>query len=404
MCGLAGIIRLDGGTVDPRPMVRMLDALAHRGPDGVGTHCEAGVALGHRRLSILDPSEAGAQPMVRGPHILVHNGEVYNYLELAEELREHGEQFTTGTDTEVMLAAYRVWGPDAVARFNGMFAFALWDGERRRLLIARDRMGVKPMYIRRTPRSLAFASEPIAFVAGGSLDADDGWLPQPHLGAMHDFLARGWTEHSDATFLDGVTSLPSAHHMLVDADGERLTRYWGPPPLADDTRPTVRGTDLRRDEDLVDAFRSTFDSSVRLRLRSDVAIGTCLSGGLDSSAIVATVAKLRAEELTPAHAQMPRLGFHARFPDHGIDESAYAELVAEDARLGLIHTTPVGSPLLGVRRWRRGWDSNPRTFRSTVFKTVAIVRSATSPMPEHTRRDGCRPQSMAWTIQTFWSK
>ena len=327
-------------------MVRMLDALAHRGPDGVGTHCESGVALGHRRLSILDPSEAGAQPMVRGQHVLVHNGEIYNYLELAAELRDHGEQFSTGTDTEVMLAAYRVWGPDAVARFNGMFAFALWDGERRRLLIARDRMGVKPMYLRRSPRSLAFASEPTAFIAGGPLDADDGWLPRPHLGAVHDFLARGWTDHSDATFLDGVTSLPSAHHLLVDAAGERLARYWGRPVLSDDARPTVRGTDLRRDEDLVDVFRSTFDSSVRLRLRSDVAIGTCLSGGLDSSSIVTTVAKLRGEEATPAHAQMPRLGFHARFPDHGIDESRYAELVAESAGMGLIHTTPVGSPLL----------------------------------------------------------
>jgi asparagine synthase (glutamine-hydrolysing) len=131
MCGVAGILRLDGGPVDPGPVERMTSALGHRGPDGSGMHVAGNVGLGHRRLSILDPSDAGAQPMFRGRNVLVHNGEIYNYLELAAELREHGEQITTGTDTEVILAAYDVWGPDAVRRFNGMFAFALWDGERR---------------------------------------------------------------------------------------------------------------------------------------------------------------------------------------------------------------------------------------------------------------------------------
>jgi len=285
---------------------------------------------------------------VRGPLVLIHNGEVYNYLELARELETLGERFTTGTDTEVILAAYRAWGTDAVARFNGMFAFALWDADRRRLLLARDRMGVKPVYVRRTAHSLAFASEPTAFVAAGRLDPDDGWVPRPHLGAMHDFLERGFTDHSDATFLEGVTALPPAHMLVVDGDGDRLARYWALPPLADDDRQSVRGTDRRRDQELVEAFRSGFDSSVRLRLRSDVAIGTCLSGGLDSSSIVATVAHLRAAEATEAHAQMPRLGFHARFPGNGIDESGYAELVAEATGIRLTHTTPAGSPLLAT--------------------------------------------------------
>jgi hypothetical protein len=125
--------------------------------------------------------------------------------------------------------------------------------------------------------------------------------------------------------------------------GEQLIRYWAKPPLADDARPTVRGTDQRRDQDLVDEFRSMFDSSVRLRLRSDVAIGTCLSGGLDSSSIVATVAKLRAEEPSGEHEQMPRLGFHARFPDKGIDESGYAELVARHTGIELTHTSPAAA-------------------------------------------------------------
>lgn len=348
MCGIAGILGLDGGPVDAAPVERMVCNLAHRGPDGSGIDVVDGVVLGHRRLSILDPTEAGAQPMRRGQLVLVHNGEVYNYLELAAELRDLGEQITTGTDTEVILAAYARWGPDAVARFNGMFAFALWDGERQRLLLARDRMGVKPLYLRRTRRSLGFASEPGAFIAASALDPDDAWRPEPRPGVVHDFLARGWTDHSTETFLDGVTALPAAHILVVEAGRERLARYWEPPALADDARPAAGVGDRRRDDALVEEFRATFDSSVRLRLRSDVPIGTCLSGGLDSSSIVMTVAELLAGERGSAHEQAPRLGFHARFPADGVDESSYAELVARKSGIRLIHTTPAGSPLLGA--------------------------------------------------------
>jgi asparagine synthase (glutamine-hydrolysing) len=346
MCGIAGILRLDGGPVDAGPLGRLIGALAHRGPDGSGIHIAENIGLAHRRLSILDPTEAGRQPMFRGRVALVHNGEIYNYQELAAELRDRGEPITTGTDTEVMLAAYRAWGPEAIKRFNGMFAFALWDPERRRLILARDRMGVKPVYLRRTRHLLAFASEPAAFLAAGHLDADDTWSPEPNLGVVHDFLARGRTERSTATFFDGVTSLPPAHILVIEDGRERLIRYWGPPTLADDDRPVVRGTDLKRDGLLVEEFRETFDSSVRLRLRSDVPIGTCLSGGLDSSAIVTTVATLRESDLDATHARMPRLGFHARFPADGIDESAFAELVAGRAGIRLVHTTPSGNPLL----------------------------------------------------------
>jgi asparagine synthase (glutamine-hydrolysing) len=347
VCGIAGILRVDGGLVERDPLERMVDALAHRGPDGSGIHIDKAIGLGHRRLSILDPTPAGAQPMLRGRNALVHNGEVYNYVELIAELRDHGERIDTGTDTEVMLAAYRVWGVDAVSRFNGMFAFALWDAEKQRLLLARDRMGVKPLYLRRTGRSLAFASELSAFVAGRTIEPGDRWTPEPHLGAVHDFLARGWTEHSTATFLDGVTALPAAHLLIVEPGTERLVRYWGPPQLSDDARPVVRGTDENRDERLVEEFRATFDSSVRLRLRSDVPIGTCLSGGLDSSSIVTTVAELSGGG-GEVHEQVPRLGFHARFPEHGIDESPFAELVARQAGIRLVYTTPTGHPLLSA--------------------------------------------------------
>ena len=346
MCGIAGVCSRDGSPIDSAPFERLMGALAHRGPDGTGVHCDGGIGLGHRRLSILDPSDAGAQPMHRGATVLVHNGEVYNYLELAAELRDLGEVITSGTDTEVILAAYARWGLAAVSRFNGMFAFALWDAPRNRLVLARDRMGVKPMYLRRSRRTLAFASEPRAFVAGGALDADDAWLPEPQLGVVHDFLARGWTDHSAETFLDGVTSLPPAHLLVVEDGNERLVRYWDPPPLADDARPEARAADRERDESLVDEFRATFDSAVRLRLRSDVPLGSCLSGGLDSSSIVVTVSHLLAADRGGAHEEAPRMGFHARFPDHGVDESAYAELVARQAGIPLVYATPAGSSLL----------------------------------------------------------
>jgi asparagine synthase (glutamine-hydrolysing) len=348
MCGIAGLYSRDRSPIDVAPLERLIGALAHRGPDGHGTHEGDGVRLAHRRLSILDPTEAGAQPMRRGATVLVHNGEVYNYLELGDELRGLGEVITSGTDTEVILAAYNRWGPDAVARFNGMFAFALWDGARRRLVLARDRMGVKPMYLRRTRRTLAFASEPMAFVTAAALDSDDAWIPEPNLGAVHDFLTQGWTDHSRDTFLDGVTALPAAHLLIVEDGREQLVRYWDTPPLTDDSRPITRGVDRTRDDALVDEFRTTFESSVRLRLRSDVALGSCLSGGLDSSSIVTTVARLLASDHGTAHEQAPRMGFHARFPADGVDESRYAEVVAAKAGIPLVCVTPSGTPLLSA--------------------------------------------------------
>ncbi len=350
MCGVAGILSLDGSPVDRGAVERMISALAHRGPDGIRVQVDGIVGLGHSRLSILDPTPAGAQPMVRAPCVIVHNGEVYNYLELAADLRGRGHHIDTGTDTEVILAAYREWGLEAVARFNGDYAFALWDAERRRLVLARDRMGVKPLYLRRTGPCLAFASEVPALLAGSPIYPGDGWSPEPHLGVVRDFLARGSIDHSTATFIRGIEALRPGHLLVVENGSARLIRYWGPPPLADDNRPAVRGTDRQRDLRLVDEFRALFDSSVRLRLRSDVPVGTCLSGGLDSSSIVVTVAASvgARQSAVVEHEQVPRLAFHARFPDEGIDESAYAELVARSSGVQLIYQTPSASPLLSA--------------------------------------------------------
>ena len=347
MCGIAGILDRDGRPIDRAALDRLLDAIAHRGPDGRGTWIADGIGLGHVRLSILDPSPAGAQPMLRDGAVLVHNGEVYDFLELARRLDPDGQP--PSTDTEVILAAWRAWGPDLVRRFNGMFAFALWDPGRRRLLLARDRLGVKPLYIRRVGRLLAFASEARALVAARPLgDGDDAPL-EPDQASVHDFLTRGRTDTGEATFFDGVRAVPPGHVLIVDDDVERLIRWWGPPELSDDDRPTRAAwtpTDRRRDAAAVDDLRDRFDRSVRLRLRSDVPLGTCLSGGLDSSSIAITVATLLESQAAERREQVPRIGFHARYPESGIDESRYARLAAERAGIELTYAARPAADLL----------------------------------------------------------
>lgn len=344
MCGIAGILRFDGGAVDPDELESILAPLAHRGPDGSGRHLESAVALGHWRLSILDPSPAGAQPMRRNGTWLVHNGEIYNFLELGVELRDLGHHLTTGTDTEVILAAYEEWGLQAFERFNGMWALALWDEPRSRLVLSRDRFGVKPLFMRRSANELVFASEMASIVRSGA-HPRGAWTPLPNPSTARDFLVRGLTDHSSQTFVAGVTTLPPGHALMIQPGDERLVRFWDQPPLGDDARPEVRGRDSRRDDELVEEFRALFDDSVRLRLRADVPIGSCLSGGLDSSAIVATFNRIlhagaeQGPDPATTRQMIPRYAFHARFPGL-VDESRFAELAGGQAGLTMIYTSP----------------------------------------------------------------
>lgn len=377
VCGIVGAVGLEPRLIPDDALELMLAAVAHRGPDGAGLFHDSGVRLGHRRLSILDPTEAGAQPMRRHGAVLVHNGEIYNYLELAAELRAIGYVFSSGTDTEVILAAYDAWGPDAVSRFNGMWAFALWDPRRRRLLLSRDRLGVKPLYYRVAPRCVLFASEVAALLA--ITPSGDGWRPEPQPTVIRDFLARGLVDHSELTFVDGIRSLPAGHSLLV-ADGRlRFVRYWPPPVLADDARPRVSGEDRRRDRALVDEFRDLFDDSVRLRLRSDVPLGTCLSGGLDSSSIVCAAAGIsrarRSFEIAAAHEQAPRYAFHARFPDRQLDESVYARAVADLVELELVCESPTMSPFNAAVASVLCAQGEPFAGAS-VFAQLAVMRAA----------------------------
>jgi asparagine synthase (glutamine-hydrolysing) len=311
MCGLAGIVDL-GAPVEPRDALAMADVLAHRGPDDSGAFAEPGVALAHRRLAIIDLSRDARQPMTddSGRFVLVYNGEVYNYRELRRQLEAKGVRFSTRSDTEVVLLAFRAWGPDCVTRMRGMWAFAVWDVAARALFCSRDRFGIKPLYYVRHGQRLTFASELKAFarIPGGL---------RPNVPIVRDFLEQGYLDHTDQTLFAGVAQLPPAHSMSFGANGLRAWRYWS-------LSPSTPPPDPAREA------RTRFVESVRLQLRSDVPIGTCLSGGLDSSAIACTVDRLLRTDAASARPIGPRQKtFTSYFEDRGYDERPYARAVAE---------------------------------------------------------------------------
>jgi asparagine synthase (glutamine-hydrolysing) len=310
MCGLCGVVAL-GRPPETETVRAMAGALDHRGPDGDGEFSDEGVAFGFRRLAIIDLSDAAMQPFASddGALRLVHNGEIYNYVELRRELQGRGHSFRTQSDTEVIVRAYEEWGDDCVRRFNGMWALALWDGRRRRLLCSRDRFGVKPFYYRWDDGRLEFASELKAF---DSLE--------PHLPAVRDYLEQGYVDHTDETFFAGIRKLPPAHSLVVDERGLRLARYWSLEPREEPT-------------DATEEVRELFLDAVRLRLRSDVPVGTCLSGGIDSSAIVCAVDHLLRTEAENARPVGDRQRtFTAFFEERGFDERPYAEAVVDRTR------------------------------------------------------------------------
>ena len=279
MCGLAGIYYADGGAVDRSLLVRMTTALAHRGPDGDGFHVEAGVGLGHRRLSIVDVA-GGAQPMWNEDEtiVIVFNGEIYNFAELRPKLQAMGHVFRNRCDTEAVVHAWESWGPDCLQHLNGMFAFALWDRRAKTLFIARDRLGKKPLYYaRQADGGFVFGSELVA------LAPVPGLRRQISAAAVDDFFAYGYVPDPH-TIYEGIQKLPAAHYLLLrDGSHAAPRRYW--------SAPTESG---QADEtEAVETLRSLLGEATRRRLMSDVPLGAFLSGGVDSGAVVATAAGLQ---------------------------------------------------------------------------------------------------------------
>jgi asparagine synthase (glutamine-hydrolysing) len=311
MCGICGIVA-PGRPPELATVEAMTRRLAHRGPDGEGSYAGDGVALGFRRLAIIDLRDVGNQPFASpdGGLQLVFNGEIYNYRELRSELEGRGHRFRTATDTEVLLAAYIEWGERCVERFAGMWAFAIWDAAKRHLFASRDRFGIKPFYYRATDGRLAFASEPKAFLA----DADTRLAPNPR--AIAEYLTQSYLDHTPETFFSGIERLPAAHSLRFGPDGLRIWRYWSLEP-----KEPPAG-------DAAEAVREAFLDSIRLHLRSDVPVGSCLSGGIDSSAVVGAVSRLLEAGTDEATSVGPRQQtFTAYFDDAGFDERPYARQV-----------------------------------------------------------------------------
>lgn len=317
MCGIAGQYALSGGEPDEMLVRRMSGRLAHRGPDGEGFFSDGHVALAHRRLSIIDLSEDAVQPMSNedGSLLLVFNGEIYNYRELRKELLLLAHRFRSESDSEVILHAFEEWGPGCLARFNGMWAFALYDRVSGELFCARDRFGIKPFYYAITDGSLYFASEIKAL------------LEHPDLGTRPDdemvmaFLVWGGMDHTPATMFEGISQLPPAHFMVIrDGVVHPPERYWQlfmsdavlSPGSADEADADGQCIDLLRD-------------SVRLRLRSDVPVGTCLSGGIDSSTIVGLINELIRTEPQGSVGDRQNT-FSARYADKRYDEGTFIDI------------------------------------------------------------------------------
>jgi asparagine synthase (glutamine-hydrolysing) len=310
MCGIVGYASINR-PFPPPLLLRMRDTLRHRGPDDAGEWWSQDglVALGHRRLAIIDLSAAGRQPMAdsSGRLQIVFNGEIYNYQEVRRELETRNHVFRTQTDTEVILEAYLEWGDDCLGRLNGMFAFALYDSARRRLLLARDRAGEKPLFYRLDNGTIVFASELKALLADPScprvLDPD----------ALDFYLAFGYVP-GHRCLLSGIQKLPQGHALVFDLpSGEaRISRYWElPPPMSEP---------VEQVEDLLAELERILLDSVRLRLIADVPVGVMLSGGVDSSLVVAMAARVSSRRVKT---------FNISFPGHGtFDESPYAREVA----------------------------------------------------------------------------
>ena len=319
MCGIAGIIQTQPASFSNIDLKKMTGSLAHRGPDGEG-HWENEdhtVLLGHRRLAIIDLSPAGQQPMpCLDRYHIVHNGEIYNYPELRAELQQKGYGFRSGTDTEVIAAAYDCWGDECLQHFDGMFAFAIWDEKKKELFAARDRFGEKPFYYYYDNNRFLFASEMKAIWSAGISKT-------PNQKMLFNFLTIGYTGNPDRpeeTFFEKVCKLPPACFLKFSFVyfTYSIHSYWSIDPEKQDNRITVN--------EAIEEFKSLFRESVQRRLRSDVPVGTSLSGGLDSSSVIAIANTLTSQQTSFAC-------FTASFPGYEKDELPYARQIADAFQL-----------------------------------------------------------------------
>jgi asparagine synthase (glutamine-hydrolysing) len=361
MSGISGIYNINGSSVDKSLLERMTKAIAHRGPDGEGLFFSGSVGLGHRRLAIIDLSEAGHQPMTTedGLFTIVHDGQVYNSPELRQELAGKGYCFRSNTDAEVILYSYREWGEECLERFNGMWSFAIWNSESKNLFCSRDRIGVKPFYYYFDSEVFVFASEIKA------LFEHSGVPRRVNERAVYNYLMWGISRDSEDTFFAGIKELSPSYCLWVnDREGLKIRQWWKLKINPDLKDPASKDRDqaARR-------FSMLLEDAVRIRLRSDVPIGTTLSGGLDSSSVTSLARRLIFEE---NGIQLQLVGerlktFSSCYENESMDERLFIEKVLEDAGLERNYVFPDA---------QRIWDELPGIIRqqdepSGIFSVYA---------------------------------
>ena len=316
MCGISGIINKNISKVDRKEIQKINDLIAHRGPDSEGFYFEKNFAFGHRRLSILDLSIDGHQPMhYLDKYTITYNGEVYNYLEIKDELLKNGYIFKSHTDTEVILASYDKWGEECVNKFNGMWAFAIYDKEKEIIFCSRDRFGVKPFYYTQVENKFIFGSE-----IKQLLEFYEKRFVNKKI--LMDFLIIGYENHTNETFFENIFKLQESHNLIYDLRKNtfQIKRYYD-----------IKKYEINLDEDKsISIYKSKLNDSIALRLRSDVKVGTCLSGGLDSSSIAAIASNMYRKNLNEKF-----IAIHAKSSENDSDESFFAKEVATSCNLDL---------------------------------------------------------------------
>jgi asparagine synthase (glutamine-hydrolysing) len=310
MCGIVGVIHLKGQPAEAGVIQQVSDVLRHRGPDDAGVVVDGHVGLGHRRLKIIDVSSAGHQPMSNKDETIwiTFNGEIYNFLELRAELERSGRTFVSRSDTEVVIQAYEEWGEKCIERFNGMFAFGLWDARKEKLILVRDRIGVKPLFYYLDEEKLLFASEIKAILQYPQVNSE-----LDH-SAIYDYVSLNYVP-SPKTPFTRIRSLLPGHRLTVQNGRIKLEKYWD---LYFDHAEQTRA-ESEYIEEMVDLIRD----SISHRLVSDVPLGAFLSGGVDSSAIVYFMRQSGHDPLKT---------FNVRFKESSYDEGPYARLAADHAR------------------------------------------------------------------------
>lgn len=396
MCGIFGVWNTNKQPIDLQALLASLGTIRHRGPDDEGyllvnssgmktvsykgndgaaqvdlPHIEQvfeprfDAAFGFRRLSILDLSPTGHQPMgnADGSLWIVFNGEIYNYIELRRELQALGYSFHTQSDTEVILNAYDAWGVECLDRFNGMWGFALYDKRKNRLFCARDRFGIKPFYYHFDGKRFVFASEIKAVLRYTGIER------RPNDAIVHDYLNYALMDHSHETFFEGVHQLLPAHFLVLEDAAVRVQRYW-------DLNPDNRLT-LPTDSDYAGRFHELFEDAVRLHLRSDVAVGSCLSGGLDSSAIVCVANKLLfSDRVVPSELiGEKQKTFSSCFEDERFDERKYIESVLAVTSAERNFTFPSPQNLLEDLQ-RLLWHQDEPFGSTSIYAQWCVMRIA----------------------------